>query len=314
MPEEPRFKRSLVVIALLHVLLVAGFFVAGRWEKKSVKKEIVVWIDGSIGGGDASGDADIRPVNIETTPPPEAPELFQPPKIEPEPEPLPPPVESKPPSEIATATPPPTTPKPATPKPATPKPTTPKPATPKPATPKATPATTPKPKASPKPTAVEDSDAPKPKATPSDKPKGTPTAAKTGGAGTATTKLASAKAGGNGPGTGNGKGLAKSGNGEGTSEFGWYLGMIQDRFKSRWAQPMTIERNGAEIAVTLKVRINNDGTISHREIVQPSGYPQMDESVMAAAAKVLQIDPLPAGLGDGASYEVNVQFKLDQAQ
>ena len=312
MAEQSAFKRSLVVVALLHVLLVAGFFLAGRWEDKSKKKEIVVWIDGSIGGGDATGEADLRPVSIETSPPPAAPELIKPPKIEPEPP--PPPVETAPPSEIATATPKPATPKPATPKPATPKPATPKPATPKPATPKATP-TTPKPKASPKPTATEDNDAPKPKATPSDKPKGTPITAKANGAGAATTKLASnTKTGGNGPGAGNGKGPAKTGSGEGLSQYGWYFGMIKDRFDARWEQPTNIERNGTAVVTTLKFRIGKDGMISEREIARSSGFPQMDESVLAAAAKVQQVDPLPTGLGNGEFFEVNVEFKLDQAQ
>lgn len=313
MAEESAFKRSLVVVALLHLLLVGGFFLSGQWEHRSKKKEVVIWLDGSIGGGDAIGEADLQPVKNEAAAPTSAPELIQPPKVEPEPP--PPKVEKVAPSEIVTATPAPATPKPATPKPTTPKPATPKPATPKPATPKATPAATPKPKSSPKPAAPEDSDAPKSKATPAEKPKGTPTAAKAAGAGSAATKLASnSKAGGNGPGTGNGKGPAKTGAGEGLSQFGWYFGMIKDRFDARWEQPTSIERNGATVATTLKFRISKDGMISDREIAKSSGFPQMDESVLAAATKVLQVDPLPAGLGNGEFFEVNVEFKLDQAQ
>ena len=90
--------------------------------------------------------------------------------------------------------------------------------------------------------------------------------------------------------------------------------MLKDRFTSRWDQPTNIERNGAEVAATVKVRISKDGVISNREIVQSSGSPQMDESVLRAAEKVVQIDPLPTGLGNGEFFEVNVQFKLDQAQ
>jgi hypothetical protein len=36
----------------------------------------------------------------------------------------------------------------------------------------------------------------------------------------------------------------------------------------------------------------------------------MDDSVMTAARRVLQIDPPPAGLGGGGSYTVNINFEL----
>ncbi len=315
MAEDSAFKRSLIVIAGLHVLLVGGFFFAGQ-GKRETNKEVIMWIDGSIGGGETPGETELQPVKMEKAPEPAAPELFTPVEIPPEAP--PPPVEKPLPSEIVTATPVPATPKPTTPKPTTPKPATPKPATPKPATPKptpkATPAATPKAKASPKPDG-DDSATPKPKGTPSSKPKGTPSAAKSEGGSGAATKLAmNSKPGGNGPGTGNGKGPAAKGDGEGLSQFGWYFGMIKDRFDARWEQPTNIERNGAEIVTTLKFRISKDGTISAREIAASSGYPQMDESVLAAAAKVVQVDPLPTGLGNGEYFEVNVQFKLEQAQ
>lgn len=320
MADESAFKRSLLVITALHVVLVVGFFLAGQ-GKPEPKKDVIAWIDGSIGGGEEPGVSELQPVSVEKMPAQAVPELFTPPEIPPE---APPPPVAKPTaSEIVTATPAPATPKPATPPPATPKPTTPKPtpkptprATPKPTPkpkPKATPISTPKPKSSPKPDG-EDEDTAKPKATPSEKPKGTPTTAKTGGAGSSATKLASnTRTGGNGPGTGNGKGPAKTGDGEGLSQYGWYFGMIKDRFDARWEQPTNIERAGAEVVTTLKFRISKDGVISDREIAKSSGFPQMDESVLAAALKVLQVDPLPTGLGNGEFFEVNVLFKLDQA-
>ncbi len=36
----------------------------------------------------------------------------------------------------------------------------------------------------------------------------------------------------------------------------------------------------------------------------------MDQSVEAAIARVRQIDPLPAGLGGGGAYSVNINFEL----
>lgn len=334
MPEEDAFKRRLIVVALLHVIGIGVLYFAGVWGAPPPRKDEIAWIDGSIGGGEEPGEPDVRPaanVTPPEMPPPvaaTAPELIKP---EPELPPVPPPapVERPAPSELVTATPapatptpPPATPKPATPKPETPKPKpspTPKPATPKPSpspkpktTPKASPTATPKPKASPKPTGEDGEGTPKPKGTPGSK--GTPAAGKSNAAGDAA-KLAFAKTkGGNGVGAGNGKGTAKSGDGDGMTKFGWYFAMLKDRFTSRWAQPTNIDRNGSEVIAILKVRISRDGIISDRAIVQSSGFPQMDESVLRAAEKVNEIDPLPEGLGDGAFYDVNLQFKLDQAQ
>jgi TonB family protein len=317
MATDTGFKRSLAVVAVLHAVLIAIFFLSSAWTEKPREKETIAWIDGSIGGGETAGEQELQPVKHESAPREERPELVSIPEpvIPPEP-----PPEKPLPSTIVTATPIPATPVPATPKPTTPKPATPRPATPKPSTPKATPkpkpspTATPKPKASPKPETDDGEEAPKPKASPAAKPKASPSAAKSG-AGDSAMKTAfnNATRGGNGAGEGNGKGTAKSGNGEGVSEFGWYFSMIHDRFHARWEQPTSIEHNGAEVITLLKLRIDRDGMIIEREIVKSSGFPQMDESVLAAAEKIHQIDPLPAGLGTNGTFEVNVQFKLDQA-
>ena len=316
MRPDRTFRRNLLVIAVLHVVAVVLIYLFSLWQGKS-KADQVLWLEGgSIGGGNP-GSGEPAPEPEKSTEPEPKPE----PPPETKPELLPPPPEKSAPSELVTpkTTPEPTTPKPATPtptpKPNTPKPETPKPVTPKPATPKPTPKHTPKPKpATPKatPTAEEGEDAtPKPKASPSAKPKGTPTVAK----GEGTTSAASDKpgaSGGNGVGTGNGKGPGKAGNGSGASEFGWYLSMIHDRLYSRWDQPTNIAHAAQNIATTLKLRISKDGTILSREIVHPSGDTTMDQSVMTAAERVQQIDPLPAGLGTGDTFEINIAFKLDQ--
>jgi TonB family protein len=107
-------------------------------------------------------------------------------------------------------------------------------------------------------------------------------------------------------GSSNGSGETGSGSGD-LSQFAWYKDMIHDRFYSRWAQPVGL---GQDVVATLKLRINNDGTISNREMVRSSGNPQMDESVLRAAQKLEQIDPLPKGLGNGEYFDVNVNFKV----
>ena len=325
--DDSGFRRSLAIVAFLHLCLLGVFFVTSRLGSRVPAKENIAWLDGSIGGGEAAGELDLQPVKSEARPPAAVPELIDPPKPEPKLEPLPeppPPPEEKPlPSEIVTATPAPTTPVPATPKPATPKPTpppttpkaTPKPtpkATPKP-TPKATPAATPKPKSSPKPLAEAGEETAKPKASPTAKAKATPGGKPGAGDAASAAKLAFNKArGGNGAGTGNAKGTAKSGDGEGTSQFGWYYSMIQDRFLAQWEQPTNIEHGGAEIVTLLLLRIDKDGHVIGHEIQKSSELPQMDESVLTGAAKVRQIDPLPAGLGTNGVFEVVVKFRLDQ--
>jgi len=90
--------------------------------------------------------------------------------------------------------------------------------------------------------------------------------------------------------------------------------MIHDRFHARWEQPTSIVRAAQDFVTTLKIRIKKDGTIADREIVNSSGNNVMDESVLAAAKKVLEIDPLPEGLGNGDYFEINIAFKLDQGQ
>ena len=90
--------------------------------------------------------------------------------------------------------------------------------------------------------------------------------------------------------------------------------MIHDRFHSRWDQPTTLARASQDMVTTIKIRISKDGTILSREIAHSSGDTTMDQSVMTAAERVQQIDPLPTGLGNGDSFEVNIAFKLDQGQ
>ena len=309
MPADPAFRRNLLIVAALHAGFIGAVWLVSQWPGKKVPDQ-VHWLEGgSVGGGETGAGEPEPPAPPEATPPePEPPPKPAPDQLELVPV---PPVVPPAPSEIVMpkATPEPITPPPATPKPATPKPTTPKPATPK-ATPKETPKASPKPKATPK------SDAsPKPKASPAEKPKGTPGTKKTDGAANATpAKPGPGNPGGNGPGAGNGQGSNKAGTGTGDPPFGWYFSMLHDRFHNRWEQPTSIVRAGADFVTTLKIRIAKDGTISGREIVNSSGNPVMDESVLAAASKVQQIDPLPAGLGNGEFFEIKVNFKLDQGQ
>jgi TonB family protein len=274
------FWRNFVKIGGAHLALLLALFVTG-WFRPKTKPVEVLWLDGgAFGGGAPAAESQLE---AEPEPEPE-PEL---------PAPVVPRVEAPAPAEIVEPK--------AIPTPATPKPSTPKPATPKPVA-----KTTPKPKpkvaqpATPQPAA-----SPKPKLVASAKPSGTPAPKKAAGETAGAAKnAAEAKA------TSAGNGSAKTGaGGGGMSQFGWYMEMIDDRFRSRWEQPVGV---GPDVITTVKLRIMQDGTIASREIVKPSGNPQMDESVLSAAQKVQQIDPLPAGLGNGEYFELNVNFKIGE--
>ncbi|HEY5704560.1 MAG TPA: TonB family protein [Terrimicrobiaceae bacterium] len=119
-----------------------------------------------------------------------------------------------------------------------------------------------------------------------------------------------AKAAGGGAGQA-GEGTAgRPGGGGGSSQFGWYHELIHDRFYSQWDQPTSIFDSSKSFVCTLQIRIEPDGKISDVKVVKSSGNVVMDESVMAAAHRVPHIDALPAGLGGGGAYTVNINFEL----
>ncbi len=297
--QESAFRRNFFVVAAIHLgaLVAIWFFTHGQ---PSAPRQDVTWLD----GGALSALAKAEPQQSQL-------EEKEAPTPAPEPEETPasgPPKEAAPPSEIALPS---TTPKPTPEETPTPTPT-PKPS-PKP-TPKATPKSTPKP--SPKPTAKaspKKSTSPKPKSSASpktakhsaedDEKKGTFLATKDGDESKQGTAV--------GTGGGNRGGAGHAGGGDKESDFGWYYSMIHDRFYSRWEQPTSIISSDQKFVATVKIRIEKDGRISNVSLANSSGNVVMDESVMAAAHRVTQIDPLPAGLG-GDSYEVKINFELSQ--
>jgi TonB family protein len=99
-----------------------------------------------------------------------------------------------------------------------------------------------------------------------------------------------------------------------SSEFSWYGKMLHDRFYSEWIQPTTSVAVGAKMSALVRIRIEKDGRVSNFTIVRPSGNVVVDESVAAVAKRVTQVDPLPKGLGNGAYYEVNINFELNPDQ
>jgi TonB family protein len=244
---------------------------------------------------------------------------------------------------LATPTPRPTieptpnpTPKPtpkSTPRPtptATPKPTS-KP-TPK-ATPKPTPSRSPTPKSSPKnedeskekakekqKVKETDEEEQKPKSEASPKPKSSPVKAEKNvkpspspehaeagknklkdshGQASSEPGLASHKGGGKGPGD-------TEGSGSGDSVLVGYVGILTNRFQAAWNQPTSEMALGKMLKVTVKLKIEPDGTVTEFEIVEGSGNAVVDDSVREAGKKITKLPPPP----NGQAFSAPVRFEL----
>jgi len=313
--KDARFWRNVTLIGLAHVGLIVGLV---RWsrETKNAQAQSIVWLNG--GAGDSAGAKSAPPPKSAKAPAPRAePKQTGPEETEEEK-----PILTSARSEIQLPTP-----KPRATSTTTPKPTPAIKATPKP-TQKPTPKPTPKPKPSPKKTILA-------KALPKPSPKIEPTPAETdehdeqadadaerkkiakaalakndsGNEEKPSTKTTTAQPG-SGKGTSPGAGGHAGGTG-GQSEFGWYGSMLHDRFYSEWVPPPTNVTSGAKISALVKIRIEKDGQVSGFEIIKPSGNAVFDESVATTAKRVTEVDPLPAGLGNGEHYDVKINFEPD---
>jgi len=333
---QPNFRRSLIIVACIHCALILGIL---YFMRKPVKPAggSVTWLEtGSFATSSPAASSQETPAAPEEEAEEEGPSAAIQEK-EPIVEPVPPVVEeniieeesmpeeiSTPPpaeaaSEIPLATP-------------TPKPTP-------QATPKPTPKPKPKPKAMPK---QESTPIPKPKVTPKKEPSPKPhsslkkatikksttgspkkksvsssgqkhaTQGEQGSNQNSKKAFLASKKGGDGGASGAlgaGNGGANAAN---NGVLDGYHELIHDRFYSQWEQPTSIpSEHKHDFSSTLQLTIERDGTISHFTLAKPSGNPVMDASVLAAAAKVIKIAPLPQGVGGGGAYIVNINFELE---
>jgi TonB family protein len=321
MPKSLRFWRNVTLIGLAHVALISALIHWGR-TSNSASPQSVVWMNGGAGDGVATEKKKVAPPTSPKRPRVES-------KTEPIGEQEPPedhPVLASAPSEIRLPIPKPSPTATATPA-RSPKP---KPKeTPKP-TPKPTPKSKPTPKPSPKKmTLAKASPKPKPKPTPEESPDNTEdrdataekkevakaTLAKSeDGGGNPSPKKSAATQTGSGKGSLPGAGGGRAGGAGTESQFGWYGSMLHDRFYSEWVQPTNIPSTSPKNSVLVKIRIEKDGRVSNFDVVRASGNADLDESVAAIAKRVTQVDPLPAGLGNGEHYDVKINFELNSDQ
>jgi len=293
MPRDARFWRNVTLIAIAHVAIVAWLV---RWNHETRKpdSQSIVWM--SAAGMEAASKSSIGQTElaIETPPPAEADSPRSPAEENDEGPALTP---AKSDIQLPTIAPSPT---PVT-------------------TPAPRASVTPVPRASPKPTAKP---SPKPspkkianaKATPGPSPKRSATPAKSDKKGDGAKKESVNLAPANADTAGEKSGPTGPGDGVRASEFSWYGKMLHDRFYSEWIQPTTSVAIGTKISVVVRIRIEKDGRVSSFKVVRPSGNVVVDESVAAVAQRVMQVDPLPRGLGSGAYYEVNINFELNPEQ
>jgi outer membrane biosynthesis protein TonB len=296
MPKD-RFWRNVTLIALAHVALLLGLI---RWSveaRSSSNAQSIVWMSGGedLAAGEPKSSDSLQPATT-PIPPPESERLEKDEATEETPlvtaaksE-----IELPTPTPVPTSTPKPTATPTAKPK-ATPRPT-PKPTLKKTVVAKASPKPSPKPKSSPTKSA-EEAKKPDPNA---EKKK----IAKIAPAKNESSSQASGKTGSAGKG-------GHAGGGSNPSEFGWYGNMLHDRFYSAWIQPTTNIASGAKISTLVKVRIEKDGRVSSFEIIKPSENIVVNESVGAVAKRITQVDPPPAGLGNGDHYDVKINFELN---
>jgi outer membrane biosynthesis protein TonB len=276
MSKNPRFWRNVTLIAVAHVALIAGLI---RWSlaaRSAPDAESLIWLSaGDLERGRSDNSvASSSKISIPSV-------ESEPLKLDEEEKEQPPLIQAK--SEIEL---PKTTPK------ATPKPT---------------------PKSTPKKTVLA-------KATKSSAhPKSSPPTPTEGQTDASNEKKKSAKTKSSAP---NGAGKTGSagkdgdhaGGGTSASEFGWYGNMLHDRFYSAWIQPTTTVPSGTKISTLVKVRIEKDGHVSKFEVIKPSENVVVNESVAAVAKRVTEVDPPPAGLGNGNHYDVKINFELNTNQ
>src|SRR5438874_4552686 len=297
MSTSPRFWRNVTLIALAHVALIAGLI---RWSvaaRSAPDAESLVWLSaGDLESGrsdnNVASSSKVSMPSVESEPlKPDEEEKEQPrltqAKSEIE---LPKPTPMETPGPKATAKPKATT------KP-TPKPT-----------PRSTPKKTVLAKAT-KSSARPKSSSPKSMGDQTDSSNQKKKSAKT-----ASAKTKSPSDNGAGKTDSAGKGGGHEGGGTSASEFGWYGNMLHDRFYSAWIQPTTTVSSGTKISTLVKVRIEKDGHVSKFEIIKPSENVVVNESVATIAKRVTQVDPPPAGLGNGDHYDVNINFELNSEQ
>lgn len=82
------------------------------------------------------------------------------------------------------------------------------------------------------------------------------------------------------------------------SEYAWYRTILLSKFKENWIQPVLPYRSMKPLRVTVTFIIEKDGSISHLDVEQSSGYAPLDRSAMRAVYDSSPLPPLPSQIAE----------------
>ena len=97
--------------------------------------------------------------------------------------------------------------------------------------------------------------------------------------------------------------------GKGSPFWSYYL-HVHDKMYEAWEQPGKALNWDKNLMTTVVIRVARDGKILNVDLGDSSGNKLMDDSALAAARRVQQLNPLPDGLG-GATADISVSFQLE---
>jgi TolA protein len=107
------------------------------------------------------------------------------------------------------------------------------------------------------------------------------------------------------PGGGTGPGDTE-GSGSGDSALAGYVGILTNRFQAAWNQPTSEMALGKMLNVTVRLKVEPDGTVTEFDIVEGSGNAVVDDSVREAGKKITKLPPPP----NGQAFSAPVRFEL----
>jgi TonB family protein len=90
-------------------------------------------------------------------------------------------------------------------------------------------------------------------------------------------------------------------------EAGRYSHRLHNRFHEAWVQPKTVGAPRGKVSVPVNIRIAQDGRVLSFTPVRLSGYPRIDESILAVGQRVTRVAPPP----NAGEFRLRVYFDLD---
>jgi TonB family protein len=95
------------------------------------------------------------------------------------------------------------------------------------------------------------------------------------------------------------------------SLFSSYYIHVHDKMYEAWEQPGDALHWDKKVMTTIVIRVARDGRIENVSLKVPSGNKLMDDSALAAARRVSQLDRPPDGLVKGLFAEISIDFQLE---